>query len=354
MFLGWVFNALFLAFVDEFAGKTKQYLIIFWILQVCIIGMLFSFPMQGYGAISIALSTLHTTAAVWFIIIFFRSTRSQSSLSLSVAKSALLFFALSSIGPFFLGYLKANELHNSNLYRFTIYFFLHFQYNGFFFFGILSLFLKLIEHAVSAADITRIKYGTYVLIASCIPAYFLSTLWAEPGITFNALGMIAALAQFAGLFVSIGPIRRVFNTKPDLFSPQVKFIFATVSIALTLKLLLQFVSAFPGPALFANEYRSIVIAYLHLVLISVITLSLLGWLIHKKQIRIASWPLYLLIISFGISELLLIAVPWNEHYFKLSISTHSFVLLLFNGLMVLSIALLFRSGLKPANLSSGN
>jgi hypothetical protein len=71
MFLGWVFNVLIIAFTTEFA-EVRGFKILFWFLQFCVLGMLISFPLQGYGVFSITFSTLHTFAALVFIIQFFR------------------------------------------------------------------------------------------------------------------------------------------------------------------------------------------------------------------------------------------------------------------------------------------
>ena len=116
MFLGWVFNVLILSFTMEFA-EVKGFKNLFWLLQFCMLGILISFPIQGYNLFSITFSTLHSFTALAFIIQFFRATKIRSTIALTLAKAALLYFALSSIGPFFLGYPKANALDHLNIYR---------------------------------------------------------------------------------------------------------------------------------------------------------------------------------------------------------------------------------------------
>jgi hypothetical protein len=71
MFLGWIFNVLFLVFVTEFTDE-KNFKVIFWILQILVVGMLVSFPLQGYGLFSIVFSTLHIFAGVAFIFFFLK------------------------------------------------------------------------------------------------------------------------------------------------------------------------------------------------------------------------------------------------------------------------------------------
>src|SRR5688572_4826809 len=144
MFLGWIFNVLYIAFVTKHVDEKgdKFFLILFWALQVLNVGMLISFPLEGYGPSSIIFSTLHTIGAIVFAVRFFIKTKSIATTSSWFAKAALLFFAISTAGPFSLGYLMSNGMGNRNWYDFSIYYYLHFQYNGFFLFGIFSLFFS--------------------------------------------------------------------------------------------------------------------------------------------------------------------------------------------------------------------
>ncbi|MBK7122476.1 MAG: hypothetical protein IPH68_06455 [Chitinophagaceae bacterium] len=61
-----------------------------------------------------------------------------------------------------------------------------------------------------------------------------------------------------------------------------KYILGFAGIALTVKLLLQLGSTFPGLSDLAFGFRPIVIGYLHLVLLGVITLFLLGYMFAQK------------------------------------------------------------------------
>jgi hypothetical protein len=350
MFLGWLFNVFIIAFTTEFA-MVKWFKIIFWILQCCVLGMLISFPLQGYEAFSITFSSLHTFAAFAFIVLFFRSTKTTPSLALTMARIALVLFALSSFGPFSLGYLKANGLEHSNMYRFSIYFYLHFQYNGFFFFSVLSLFIKLMENEMPADTLRAVKFGSYILVFACVPAYVLSILWSQPSSILNIIGFISALAQLIGCLFLFQALRRFFSM--SRFTGQEKLLFMFSFAALGLKFILQLVSAFPAAALFANEFRFIVIAYLHVVLLGFISLFLIAWLMQKRQIASNTpWAVSLILIGFIGSEILLAISPWSEHFLHLTASSFNFLILLFSALMVIGIGLLLKSSLKAASFTS--
>ncbi|QLH31640.1 MAG: hypothetical protein HWD62_03660 [Cyclobacteriaceae bacterium] len=59
-----------------------------------------------------------------------------------------------------------------------------------------------------------------------------------------------------------------------------------VWLAYLLKLLLQLLSAWPSVALLAYGNRSYIIAYLHLVLIGVVTFFLIAWYMFTNRLRL--------------------------------------------------------------------
>lgn len=341
MFLGWVFNVLILAFTKEFV-VVKGFKVLFWFLQFCVVGMLISFPLQGYGTFSITFSALHTFAALAFIIQFFRTTKAELVAAMILAKASLLYFALASIGPFVLGYLKANGLDHLNLYRNSIYFYLHFQYNGFFIFGVLSLFVKLVDDVMPNWDKVAIKTGSYILLFCCLPTYALSTLWAQPSVIFNIVGFLSALGQLAGLWLFSRPIHG-FLSKAT-FARSEKLLFSLSFAALALKFILQLLSAFPAVALFANEFRSIVIAYLHLVLLGCISLFLFAWLMRRRIIGSnSSTAVWVLLVGFVGSQIMLVISPWNEEAFRIPTETSIHLMFFFSVVMVLGLGMMVRA-----------
>jgi hypothetical protein len=349
MFLGWVFNLLFLGFVIEFIDEERSSVFkkLFWIFQVLVVGMAISFPLQGYGLYSIILSTLHTVIALLYIILFFKYAKKGSGLALWLAKVSLVLFVFSSFGPFYLGYLKASGDQPSDHYQLAIYFYLHFQYNGFFFFGILALFIKIIENSVSPEQLHQLSIGCILFVVAVVPAYILSTLWTKPGLTFNLLGFAAGLLQIAGLVIFCRPLRGIIKTD-QLRGMRLKHILSIVFVALVLKFILQVLSAHPGIAIFAYDFRPLVIAYLHLVLVSVVTLFLIFWLIQKNILvtRFAAAGINLLLTGFIGSEFILIMTPWNQHFGFLRHSNS--ILVLFSILMAIGVGIVGFSSTRQA------
>lgn len=62
-------------------------------------------------------------------------------------------------------------------------------------------------------------------------------------------------------------------------STAAKFLFALSAFALSLKFLLQLGSTYPPLSTLAFGFRPIVIAYLHLVLLGVITIFIIGYIV---------------------------------------------------------------------------
>lgn len=311
MFLGWVFNALLVNAVVQFLPDVpvKRFTNLIWLLNALVLGMLISFPLQGYGVYSIIISTLHTVVAVVFIVHFFRGTRHAVLPEVQYMKVAFSFFMLSAAGPFALGALMANGLGQTPAYHLAVYYYLHFQYNGVFLFGVLALFYRLLRQKEVVIQEMLAQRGKILLIISCLLTYALSALWLQPSVVVYALGLVGALLQmvaFVFIYRSVDPGKANVLQR---FSKPASIFFALAAIALIIKLLLQLVSVVPVVAQLAFEVRFYVIAYLHLVLIGVVSFFLLGWYHEQEYLKkVPRTILYLLILAFVASETAMILV----------------------------------------------
>ena len=353
MFLGWIFNVLYLSLLEHnIPGQHhKRLLRIFIALQILVVAMMISFPIQGYGVFSILFSTLHTIAALILVPLFFIYTKRDLRVSTWFARAASLFFFISSAGPFALGYLMASGRGQTDWYNFSIYFYLHFQYNGFFLFGIFSLFYQLLEQKKIAFSVSTAKtFGRWMAVA-CVPAYFLSTLFAKPGIAFNAVGGAAGVIQIIALTIFLADARNVKQALRHNVSVIVYKIFQLALCALILKCVLQLASAHPQVADLAYSMRPVVIAYLHLVLVGIVTLFLLAWYVEKNLVStsMATVSIVLLLAGFISSEVCLVLSPWWSLATGGSIEP-ALLIFVFSALMVLAFLLFnfcFSTSLPP-------
>ncbi|WP_276370129.1 hypothetical protein [Chryseolinea sp. H1M3-3] len=335
MFLGWVFNVLYIAYTITYIQPVDQkiFKILFVLAQLLVVAMMISFPIQGYGTYSIIFSTLHTFVALSFVILFLKKTASLSSTSVWFARVSLIFFFISTAGPFSLGYIMANGLGQSQWYYFSIYYYLHFQYNGFFMFGVFSIFFHLLDTKQIHYDIQKAKsIGRWMAIA-CVPAYFLSVLWARPGLGYNLIAGLAGLIQLYVLASLIAFIMKLQMTQH--FSRPSYPLLVTALLAFSIKTILQFLSAFPSVAALAYELKPIVIAYLHLILIGVITALLLVWYIEKEFLYHKALPgvIATFLIGFIGSEITLVLQPWWSSFLPDIRVTPSQIIFLFSAIL---------------------
>ena len=349
MFLGWVFNVIYLASIEQqiHSSLHQRYLKLFIFLQALVFAMTISFPIQGYGAFSIAFSTAHTLTVMIFIPLFFRRSRARLTASYWFLRAAWIFFFLSTLGPFALGYLMASGSGNPTWNNISIYYYLHFQYNGFFLFGVFSLFFRFLEDKGISFNQEQVKsFGRWMAFA-CIPTYFLSVLFAEPPAVFYWVGGAGAIIQLIALSLVLGDLREVRDQLKSIVLPQLLPIGYFILAALIAKALLQLASAHPYVAGLAFSLRPVVIAYLHLVLVGIISLFLLAWYIQMNlmNIRLAQAAMSTLVFGFIGSETVLVLLPWWDltPFAKMSSITLIFIFSVFMLLAaILFVAAYFR------------
>ena len=313
-FTGWITQALMTLMVARLAGQSaenifKKYK---WLLLANLIsayGMLLSFPWEGFGIISITFSTLAILVSYAFAFIFWKDLNKTKIKSVSHYwfKAALVFSVISSLGAFFLSYMMANNISHPNWYLASTYYFLHFQYNGWFFFACMGLLNEfLIKCGISFSAQRKVFW---LFAVACIPAYFLSALWLPIPLWVYILVVLAALAQLWGwqiLLIKIIRNRAIFLEK---ISNQNRWILILSGIALTIKLLLQAGSTIPSLSKLAFGFRPVVIGYLHLVLLGVITLFILGYAKIENYIltnRMGNYGIIIFIAGIILNELFLL------------------------------------------------
>ena len=307
-FAGWVSHTLMtllISFLQKHDLKNniafKKYNSILIGNLICSYVMLFSFIIQGYGAVSITFSTLSIFASYWFAYVFFKDCKQIETKSTAVKwfKAAIFFNVISSLGTFALAYMMATKNIHQNEYLASIYYYLHFQYNGWFFFACMGLLLDYLKVTTSS---NRIYSQSFILLFwSCIAGYFLSTLWLNLPLWIYIITAISAVVQVIIWYLLFKTIikenKSIFVNLPG----YLKYLIIFISLALSVKFLLQLGSTIPAVSELAFGFRPIVIAYLHLILLAIISLFLLFYVyannfvvINKKTI------LGLILFSLGV------------------------------------------------------
>lgn len=356
--LGWLYNALFIAIVYTYVKdpvKQKKYNLLFWVTQVSIVGMLFTFAWQGYAAYSITFSTLHIICSYAFIFFVLKDISSikQETLSLKFIYGALFFLFLSSLGPWGLVVVMLQGTAGTDIYKQIIYFYLHFQYNGWFIFALIGLWLMYYETKGAKFNEKTASAAFNILFYSNVAAYSLSLLGFKLPSYVYWLAILTAFVQLAGLrylykLLFANEIK-VFHDKNNITHSLFRFSF----FALFVKYLLQLVSALPniGDAAFLS--REVTIGFIHLVMLGVISAGMLGWFAGFDLINAGSkwfkYGVYLFLVSFALSEVLLF-YPALVIWFKISgISNYAMYMFILSGGMLAGAISVFISSLKSVD-----
>ncbi|NLR57500.1 hypothetical protein HGH93_05290 [Chitinophaga polysaccharea] len=264
------------------SSQQKRYRQLIILNLVCSFGMLIAFTVQGYKAVSISFSTLAIVIGMAFAGIFLRDTK-----YLPVAHPAkpwaitgLLLNVLSSAGPFFLAYMMATKDINHRFYLGSVYYYLHFQYNGWFFFGSMALAAARFPAVFEGAK----KYFRVFVIA-VIPTFFLSMLWAKLPFWLYIVTVAAAALQLLAWIIFLRKSWLIFRQQPSGYPGWINFLFCAATWALTIKFLLQTISVIPSLSQLVFGFRPVVIAYLHLVLLGVYSLFLIGYMLANGLIK---------------------------------------------------------------------
>ncbi len=308
--LGWVYVALTTLFYKLYLNKQgldKKYRLLFWFTQLTLVGMLLSFPFQGYALFSILFSTLFLLASYWFTWFFIKNIPDalKKTHSFLCIKAALWYMVLSTMGPWALGAIMNTLGEKSIWYRLSIYFYLHFQYNAWMILALVGLLFYVLEkHHVQISNKDFKRFFRFMNLG-VILGFFLSTLWIDPPLLFNVIGGLGALFQilaFGTLVIFV--IKSKNSLRSALSSPQIILV-KIIAFLLAVKLMLQLLAAAPYFAHLATIYIDFVIGYLHWTFLGVVSLGLFLSLDFFELIRIRKKVLWLYILGFVLTEVLI-------------------------------------------------
>ncbi|MEP7255437.1 MAG: hypothetical protein ABI666_06650 [Ferruginibacter sp.] len=347
-FAGWITQAIMTLLVIYLARQNgnaiyKRYKWLLYGNLFTAYGMLVAFPIEGYGLYSIIFSTASIFVSYFFAVFFWRDLNrlQQKTPTHLWFKAAVFFNALSSLGAFVLAIMMVKRIVFQNAYLAAEYFYLHFQYNGWFFFACMGLLCEVLRK-IEVDQKILIRVFRLFAFAS-VPAYFLSALWMDLPLWVYILVILSAIAQVIGWGKAVMEIKNKWPVIKTTLPLTAKWIMGFSAVALTAKLLLQLGSTVPSLSDLAFGFRPIVIGYLHLVLLGVISLFLLSYFFAGEYIQAnkkTSFAVFLfasgvilneiLLMIQGVSAISYTSVPFiNELLFGTAIILFSGALLLF-------------------------
>lgn len=314
--LGWVYLILFVLIVHYFIPEKKPiYIRLFWLTQFAVVGMMLSFPFQGYAVISITFSTLHIFCSYYFVYLIWKYHKTESVVTKRLLKTALLFMVLSTAGVWFLGPAVSMLGQASAFYQIAIQFFLHFQFNGWFLIAVIALFF----HVLQLEDSKQFRLFFVLLVISTVLTLALPIYWFAPHIALYWINGLGVFIQLLALIVFLKLIKpyQLFLVKNNSKLTVYMYVFAI--FCLVLKIGIQLLSLVPEISEVAYQHRNLVIGFIHLLMLGVITGFLFAFILQNKWVTFNTWlnfGIYTFILGFVLTELFLI-LQGGMFYFQL-------------------------------------
>lgn len=336
--LGWVYLMLYVLILHYFVPEKKAvFKRLFWLTQCAVIGMMLSFPFQGYAAISISFSTLHIFCSYYFAYLIWKNHKTKWLVAQKLLKASLVFMLLSTAGVWCLGPAVSMLGNTSAFYQIAIQFFLHFQFNGWFLIAAVALLFYRLK--VKPSRTFNLFYK--LLCASTILTLALPVYWFVPLKLFlwiNGLGVVLQLWAFWLFYKIIKPYFQSFVKKETKISG---YMFGFAMLGLTLKIGMQSLSIIPEIAQAAYQQRYLVIGFIHLLMLGAITGVLFGFVFQERRIKQTAFfktSIVMFVMGFVLTEFLLI-LQGGMFYFQVGVLPCYFIMLfVFSALLPMGIA----------------
>ena len=307
--LGWVYLILFALLIDVFVPRAKQsapfYNRLFWFTQFSVVGMMVSFPIQGYAAVSITFSTLHIIASYIFIHRIWQDLSIEKKQVSYLVKASLVFLGISTIGIWAMGPVMALQLRNDPLYMVVVQFYLHFQFNGWFALAVMALLIHQLNRWGLFFENRYFYRFFYIYLISLGLTFFQVLHWAylQPYMyVINAVGVMIQVLAFAFLLY---PVRRTLWSKLAGQSGTVRWLVGFGMVSLLIKIFLQAALVVPEVMAISTTIRQFMVGYIHLTMLGFITGLILLMLYVKEVAVINTFGIYIFSIGYIMTEAIL-------------------------------------------------
>ncbi|PNQ72477.1 hypothetical protein C1T31_11855 [Hanstruepera neustonica] len=335
--LGWVYLMLYTYYVHYLIPDKKTiYNRLFWVTEIAVIGMMISFPFQGYAAISISFSTLHIMCSYYFVFVIWKHLKTDSRVTKLLVRASLLFMLVSTLGVWCLGPAVATLGQTSAFYQIAIQFFLHFQFNGWFLIGVITILFFLLNIEYSQL----FKYFFYTLISSTILTLALPIQWFAPHNSLLWINSVGVILQIISLVLFFKLIKQKLVRFLKKQSNLVRNFLVFAVLCLVLKNMFQLTSLFPEFAQIVYENRNFVIGFIHLNMLGVISGFLFAFIFQNfklKASKLLILGVYTFICGFLLTELLIALQGYYFYEGKGIIDQYYLMLFLFSILLPIGI-----------------
>lgn len=351
--LGWAFIGAFIIFISIFwkrIKQKKQAILILFSLCIASLLMFIAFLYQGYDVLSIIFATLHIFIEYWAAVFVYKILKKETDIPKSgklFINSALLALVISSIGPYMLGITSATGLKDTYYFDMAMYFYLHFQYNGWLTLFLIGLFIIIVHMKKIPIEGSSLKLGFWFYFLSLFPGYFLSILFIDLGSIIPILATIGSIGQWIGILFILSALKKMWGLIRRHYSKLTMNCLWITLILLFMKSTAELGLISPALADLVYETRSIVIGYLHLTLLGfvsifIITQYLMVNLIDSKT-KVSTNGFIIFITGFALNELLLFSQGLFDWLKLVGIPFFTEGLFVASGLLLIGVMTLWLS-----------
>jgi len=309
--LGWGYlllsGVLVFTFIKDIS-RLKVYRNLLILAVIANIGMMLSFPFQGYGLYSIIFSTFHLLVSYGFAYFFLQDlSKIENTALVKLIKYSVYWMVLSTLGLWTIAPIGAilGKLHP--LYFLSVQWFLHLQLNGWFVYALLGL---LVHFAIQKGFTIRVSKATFIMLnLSLLFIYALVVSWSIPNESLYYINTAGVLLQGIAYFQILKSSRFLsldFLKFPKLWIDGMIYLGI---LSLAAKAIIQIGLIIPDMATISFTIRMYVIGFIHLVMLGAITFGVGGLSVESNWLpdnQVSKWAWIILSIGFISSEILLL------------------------------------------------
>lgn len=278
--LGWVYQMMYLLIVRSYVPENTQeskrsFGRLFIVTQLSVVGMMVSFPLQGYGIYSIISSALHILCTYFFLFLLLKHSAPRNNLEKAAIRAFCLFLMLTTAGIIGLAMSINFYGKGSVQYLLSIQFYLHFLFSGAFVFGLLAILFRKMPDDVKEGSVRKGIQGIYWIALSVLFGFSLPMMWFYPGEIWYTLYGVSVFQQAAGTVLlyksAVGLVSESFRRS----GTAVRVLLAFSTAGFIAKVLIQSALIFPLFITAAFEIRNLFIGYIHLLMLGVVSGAML-------------------------------------------------------------------------------
>ena len=309
-FYGWITQIIYVLLIRYLHGflseqQLKKYHTLLVVNAISAFVMIPSFIYNGYYWASIAASTAALLTSFVFFFFLLMDLKGKQDLAKPWFLGGLFFAVISSVGVFGLSYMMSSGNMTQNLYLGSTYYYLHFQYNGFFIFTCIGLLLHSLKEIGAEISEKDNKMIFWLMFVGCVIGVGLSVLYMKMPLWIFIVIIFGTIAQTIGAVKFYLVVKKNWPKVVLNFSALQRFVLMYVGFAFFAKIVLQLGSTIPALSQFAFGFRNVVIAYLHLILLMCVSVFLINQILATNVFRITK-P-----VTTGL-KLLLLGIFLNE------------------------------------------